>query len=503
LHEDAEGALWIGTDKGLSRLCDGRITTATTALGLPDNLVNFILEDDMGNLWVSHDRGIYRVRRDELNAVLDGRAERIDCISYDIQEGLPSIETNGQNSAPAGLKARDGRLWFPTTGGVVVFNPSELPDSDQPPAAAVEEVQANGRRVLEPGFVVAGGALASGGARFELPPGSAHTLEFRFAAADYSAPEQLRFEHRLIGVDEDWIEAGTTRKAYYTNLKPGHYCFEVKARNKYGVWSTSPASFSFIYLPHFHQTLWFRGSCGVTVLGILWLGYRHRLHRLDQKRRLENTEALLRERERIARDLHDGLGANLTQLVLLSDLGRETAPDAQSLQSRFLNVSRSTHEALHAVKELIWTSHPVNDSLESLANRVCLLTERLLSPTEIQLRLEISQPFPDRKVSAQTRHSVLLAAKEALNNILKHSAATRVTIHLLSDRDLFTLRISDNGRGLPAAVLPRATPWQAGTEGGHGLRNMRLRIEERGGRCDLESQPGTGLTVVIRMPFQE
>ncbi|MCZ7635993.1 MAG: hypothetical protein M5U12_08120 [Verrucomicrobia bacterium] len=274
LHEDQDGVLWIGTEYGLNRLERGRFTRFTTASGLPDNLVNQILEDDRGWLWVGHDRGIYRVRRDELNHLAAGRVKNLRCVRYDeTEDGLP-IETNGQKSQPAGGRMRDGRLWFPTTRGVLVFDPARHREEDTPPVLVIEQVRASGRRVYDNGPPDPQEPLqpCSAGLPLHFPPGSARVLEFRYGAVTFGSPEQSRFKFRLLGLDESWTDAGTRRVAYFTDLRPGAYRLQVIAANRHGVWNEEGTSLAFRVQPFLHETWWFYAVAALGATLLITLG---------------------------------------------------------------------------------------------------------------------------------------------------------------------------------------------------------------------------------------
>jgi ligand-binding sensor domain-containing protein len=359
LHEDAEGVLWIGTESGLDRLKDGHFAVFTRSVGLPDDMVNCILEDDFGCLWISHDHGIYRVRKQALNQVADGTSRAVDCVSYDEDDGLLSVEANGQKSQPPGLKTHGGRLWFATTKGVVIFDPRNLPDNTNVPLVVIEQVRANGKLIFDTGPLAPVSSWSRGPGTSNAPqpppsqianqestmhllPGSAHILEIPYTACAFNAAEKNRFRYRLDGLDRDWLDVGTARKAYYANLRPGDYRFRVIAANKHGIWNPVGASFSFHLAPHFYETAWFFTVCGLA-LGVRALGvYGWRVREIRRIQRLESQMALLEERQRIAKDLHDGLGGNLTQLALLADLADSMPPDPQSFRERSEKLSRSS-----------------------------------------------------------------------------------------------------------------------------------------------------------------
>jgi ligand-binding sensor domain-containing protein len=252
LHEDADGVLWAGTDHGLNRLAFPRgptnapaIFAFTTRHGLPDNLVNYAVEDDHGHLWVAHDRGLYRVAKADLEAVAAGRAATARCVTYDEADGLLSREANGQKSQPAGAKTPDGRLWFCTTHGVGVVDPARvLAAPAPPPPVALDRV------VADEELLLGDGADAPDGPSPHLPPGRGRVVEFAYAATSFDAPARLRFQYRLTGYETRWHDAGPRRVAYYTNLDPGAYRFEVRALNREGTPSAAPAAFAFVLRPH-------------------------------------------------------------------------------------------------------------------------------------------------------------------------------------------------------------------------------------------------------------
>ncbi len=438
------------------------------------------------------------------------------------------METNGQKSQPAAIKTRDGRLWFATTKGVVIFDPAHLPDNTNAPPVVIEQIRANGKIIYDNALSASlphpmgegrgegsrsiapdAQALVSSSPKSKisnlksqivLPPSGAHILEIQYTACTFIAPEKARFKYRLEGLDEDWIDAGTARKAYYANLRPGDYCFRVIAGNKHGGWNTAGASFAFHLQAHFYETWWFYCACAVGLFACAAAIYRWRVGELRRIQQLQLAAALLHERERLAKDLHDGLGGSLTQLTLLTELAEDAPRDPHNLQQRFRKVSRSTREALHAVRDLIWTAQPANDTLESLAMRTCEYAENLFAGGPTQCRFELPAPFPSIALTSTQRQQVLFAAKEALHNVAKHAAATEVHIRVTADPAAFTLTIEDNGCGFlpPGAQLEN----QKSLSAFHGLQTMRERIESLGGQFTLDSTPGRGTTISIQVPLK-
>ena len=511
-HEDADGVLWIGTESGLNRLESNRFTVFTTREGLPADSVNEILEDGLGHLWVSHDHGIYRVLKKELNDVAVGRARKVQAVSYDEADGLPSNETNGQKSYPAGCKTRDGRLWFPTTKGVAVINP-KLCDLDAvAPQAVVEQVRADGGIIYDnsaPPTPASSEAARNNtpartpalpgnlrgserDAQLRLPPGSGRVLEFRYTAPVFTAPEKAAFRYRLRGVGDEWIEAGTRREAYFTRLRPGEYDFEVMAANHHGVWGEKSSIFAFSIQPFYYQTWWFYVGCCLATAGLIAGLVVWRIRELRKLHRLEQQSAITDERTRIAKDLHDGLGADLTRLALLADLADEASSATASGHRQKL--SKSSREAARTLKEMIWIANPANDTVEGLVSRICQTAEDFLGDARIRCRLDIPPQLPQRTVSLDQRRNLLLVAREALNNIVKHAAATEVCIRANGSNNNFHLEIEDNGRGFDSAS---ARP------DGLGLASMRRRVENLGGTFSILSGPDGGTKILITIPLNK
>jgi ligand-binding sensor domain-containing protein/signal transduction histidine kinase len=531
LYEDAEGILWIGTEGGLSRLSlsssteeragvRSRIFSYTTREGLFDNLINQILEDDRGNLWLSCDRGIFRVSKQELNAVAEGKAESVQSVVYSEADGLLSAETNGRKSQPAGCTTRDGRLWFPTAKGVAVVDPAKLDSEEIPPPVVIEEVQANGQPIFSNSrgtgfsrFPIGGegrGERAPGErevrgedtrewsqivnrkSEIHLPPGGARLLTFQYTANCLAAPEKVRFKYRLLGSHSDWIEASTRRAAHFTDLRPGHYRFQVIACNQHGVWNETGASLAFYLAPFFYQTWWFYAVCAALIGFSGWALLRWRMNELRKIQALEGQTGLSRELARISHDLHDALGSTLTreahlitqaQRALGQPSESKNAPHPSSghpphehpsrpppphpalspgggeggvspgegasdpIRQHLESLQHASGDARQTLKEIIWATNPSCDTLEHLVSYICQYASQYLEPTGIRCRFDVPVSLLEREIPAATRHHFFLTAKEALHNIVRHANATEVWIRAATDNSTLRLSIEDNGCG--------------------------------------------------------
>ncbi|HSH16183.1 MAG TPA: two-component regulator propeller domain-containing protein, partial [Verrucomicrobiae bacterium] len=500
LHEDAAGTLWIGTGGGLSILRNGhgRLHSVTRQQGLTDDVISQILEDDDGRLWFGSNRGIFQAGKEELQAAAEGRLALINPVSYGKAEGMESLECTG-GFHPAGLKTPDGRLWFSTVKGLVMVEPKNLTINKLPPPVLIEELWMNGKAVpLPPATVTAvnpTGKNRASNAAFQLPLGpGVDRLEFRYTALSLVAPEKVRFRHKLEGLDRDWVEAGTRRTAYYTHLPVGDYRFQVMACNNDGVWNEAGQVLAFQVLPAFWQTWWFRAASILAALGsgawlVRFISVRKLRGKLD---RLRRRHALEKERARIAQDIHDDLGARLTQIALVGEIGQHHSDQPREVQTHFHTITRTAREAVQSMDAIVWAVNPRNDSLDNLANYISQFAQDFFQYTTIRCRLDIPAHLPNHLLSSETRHNLFLAVREALNNVARHSGASEVWVRLHADDHRLVLRIDDDGHGfvVPAAGLH-----------GDGLVNMKRRIEEMGGDFAMTSSPGQGTRIRMEVPL--
>lgn len=473
LHLDDDQVLWIGTENGgLNRLKNGRFSNYKKFQGLFSNEIYEILEDDFGWLWMSCSKGVFRVRKQNLDDFDNRLTGSINSIAYGQDDGMPSVLCS--DAKPGACKTRDGRLWFPTGEGLVAFDPRVLKVNNNPPPVCIESLLA-GRRPVPPPV----GAEAA-----SVPPGRGD-LEFHYTAVSFQPPERIRFRYKLEGVDSDWIEAGTRRVAYYNNLGPGRYCFRVTACNSDGVWNDAGASASIILLPHFWQKWWFRLLAVTAVTGLV-AGTARQVTRRRMQRKLELLEqrhAIEKERLRIAQDIHDDLGGSLTQIALLGELALGNPNQAARHLAKITNSARLN---VRALDEIVWAVHPGNDTLNSLVLYLWQFADEFFGPTGIRCRVEAPPNIPAQVLSSDLRHNIFLAVKEAFNNILKHAGAMEVRLRFAVNGDRLAIVIEDNGRGFqPAAV----------NGSGHGLANMRGRVGESGGTFALTSEPGRGARI--------
>lgn len=491
LYADAEGVLWVGTrGGGLGRLDRQRWTRYTTAEGLVSNYLGYLLEDREGYLWLGSNAGLMRVRKAQLNDLAEGKTASLTVRAYGRADGLPTRECTA-GSQPGAWPGRDGRLWFATIKGLVSVDPARLRLNTNPPPVVIEAVLLDGQPW---------GASALGS---PLPavitvPARRERLEIRYTGLNLAAPQLARFRYRMEGLETDWTEAGNGRVARYSKLPPGDYRFEVTACNEDGVWNPLGRSVAISVLPPFWRTWWFLSLATAMVLGLVAAAVSffstQKLHR--QLERMRQQQALEKERARIARDLHDQLGANLTQVALLGELLEADQHQPREVADHARQISATARETTRALDQIVWAANPANDTLDSLVTYLCKCAQDAAGLAGLRHRFDVPPQLPAATLPPEVRHNVFLAAKEAINNIVKHARASEIRLRLRLEADRFTLQIEDDGCGLAGRD-------EAAARTRNGLRNMRQRMEDIGGRFTLGPAPGGGTRVELSVPCRK
>ncbi len=293
LHESADGAIWAGTDGGgLCRVMGDEVGCVTSDQGLYDDLVVQVLDDQAGRLWMASNRGVFNAPISELEAVATGRARSVVSTHYGSSDGMASPEAHG-GSQPAGTRSRDGRLWFPTLAGIAVFDPANARGNPLPPPVRIEAFVVDDRNVPLSRTTT-------------LAPGHKQ-LEIHYAALSFVNPDAVAFKYRLEGFNPDWIDAGSRRAAYFTNLPPGDYAFHVIASNSDGIWNREGATLRFTREAQWFETDAFKvlaalGALGVFALVFRALSLRHRARQAQLVRLVdERTQALAHSNAELVR----------------------------------------------------------------------------------------------------------------------------------------------------------------------------------------------------------
>ncbi len=463
--------LWMGTlGSGLVRWKNGALTHIRTKDGLFDDQIYAILPDDHANFWFASSKGIFRVSASELDEFADGKQKGVT--SFPFSTGQLRFECQG-GVQPAACRTRDGRLWFSTTNGLVVVDPNHLLPNRLPPPTQIETVFVNGQR-RDPE------------APLSLAPYEKN-LEIRYTGLSFVTPEKVTFRYILDGYDKEWVEAGSRREAFYTNLPPGHFRFRVIASSSDGVWSTNGASIDFTIQPLLYQRPWFFPLLAVLVGLAIWLGYLVRIRNLKRRFRL-----VISERSRIARELHDTLLQGISGVTMqLQALWTQLPPSQEKevLQDIIKDAGTCLSDARHSLWGL---RSQLGSEEQDLAENLARHARQAVSGTPIRLVLEI-QPAPCQ-LSPDLEYQLLRIAKEALANSIRHGEPKTIEVRLAFIRDNVELSIRDDGRGFDTDAR-RPQP------GHYGLVGMRERANELDAKLVVTSVPGLGAEVLVTAPI--
>lgn len=470
IAEDADGTLWFGTTDGLSRFRDGHWSTATTRHGLFDDDISQVIEDGQGRVWLAGPKAVFHVDKRALQDVMDGKQAGVLSTFYGKGDGLRSQECSVDQ--PGRCLTQDGRLWLTGPSGLMVVDTRHLPVNRTPPPVFVESVTINGR-------------MHEGSSPATVPPGP-RNLEIVYTALCFREPQKIQFKYRLDGFDKDWIDAGKRRSATYTNLPPGPYHFRVKACNDNGVWNEAGAFVDVTFAAHWHET---RGFYPALALALLVLGsglYRLRLVQVKTR-----FSAVLAERNRMARELHDTLDQAFTAVALQLDVADKTLP-ADATAHRPIALARdllvhSQTEARRSIADLRSQALEGGNLVAALTAAVATLTDGL--PVKVELRVG----GQTRALTGVVENDLLRISQEAMANALRHGHATRIDIELAFEADLVRLTIKDDGRGFDMDHAP------AEQDGHFGLVGMRERAKQLGGHLTLRSAPGQGTQIDVQV----
>ncbi len=480
---DREDALWVGTaGHGLARLAKNSWSRYSTTNGLTSDDIGYFIQDNSGDLWVGSYEGLLRVAFTNSAA---GPPKIISCRTFLTRECSAGAQ-------PAAIRSHDGMLLFPTTEGLVTINPAELkPNKLVPPvvieSVLIDDVEQKTNR-LSSGWT---GAVT-------LTPVN-EQLDIYFTCLNFSAPKRAvagaRFRYRLEGRDKNWTDAGGERVAHFPKLVPGKYIFHVIACNEDGVWNEAGATLPVTVEPPFWRTPWFITGAILFFIGAL-AGTIYLISTAKLKRELramQQKELLEKERSRIARDLHDQLGANLTQVALLGELAEADKDLPGEVELHAQQISATARDTTRSLDEIVWALNSSNDTLESLANYACKYAQDYFALAGVSYRAELPTQLPAATILPEVRHNVFLAFKEAVNNVVKHAQATEARVKLRLEPGKFILIVEDNGRGLGDVADKKLR---------NGLKNMRKRLADVHGEFEIAPRATGGTVVRLTVPVK-
>jgi signal transduction histidine kinase/ligand-binding sensor domain-containing protein len=507
LHRDADGTLWIGTlGGGLTRFKEGRFASVTTRHGLIDDVISQIVPDDFGALWLGCNRGIMRLERQELDAVADGNAAKVHPLIFGRNEGMSKEQCFGGTS-PTAFKTRDGRIFFPTMSGLAEIDPRRLQNFATPsPQASIEEILVDQRaHAIDEALVI--------------PPGN-HRLEIAYTAPLLRGGGWLRFRHRLEGFDRDWVIAGNTRLATYDRLPPGDYRFRVAAADGQGNWQQPDASLAFSLQPHFWQTLWFRASAGILLIGVSvavvwWQQRRKHLRHIAELELRRKQQAEL---------------AHASRVTLLGELSASIAhelkqPLAAILSNAQAGVRFLGHEpaAVDEMHDILTDIASANRRATEIINRMCAMMKKgqlQIEPRDLnsdvdQVLVLIRGELAAREVTVETilapdlplvRGDHIQLQQVVLNLVINGCDAMhgnrpedrRVVIETAREgSDRIRVSVTDRGAGIAPDKIERIFEPFYSTKSnglGMGLAICHAIIKAHGGRIWASNNPEGGAT---------
>lgn len=474
LHSSGEDLLLAGP-VGLARLRDGQIKALTPRQVPAFEEVHGMVEDGAGDHWFAGVRSIMRIRSADLERAFADPQFVPSSRDFGPAAGLRSRPHS--HSRRALVRGGDGRIWIASESGTLWFDPKDIVTNSMAPRVAIRALRAGPRLLRDPIDV-----------RLAEP---ADDVEIDFAALSFANPRLARVRYRLEGQDATWVEAGTRRQAFYTNLPPGKYRFQVIAANEDGVWSSDGAVVAFEIPPTLSQTLWFRILATLIVIALAALAFRLRASQIRHQVHAR-IDARLRERERIARDLHDTLLQGLQGLTLrfqsIADRMPRTNPNRQLLESALERADDLMIEGRERVVEL--RSAAGSGDLQAM---VLDMASSPLVGLTIPVRIDVEgDPMPLVPPLALELGDII---REALFNIARHAKARSASITTAYHRRELIVTVSDDGVGIAEGILAD------GSKDGHfGLVGMRERAERMGGRLSISSRIGSGTEIVVAVP---
>ncbi|MBX7220781.1 MAG: hypothetical protein K1Y36_12600 [Blastocatellia bacterium] len=512
LYLDAEKTLWAGTyGGGLYRVKNGRVTKIGTQDGLFDDIVSSVFEDRQGNFWLSGNRGLSRVNRRELEDFCEGRISRVFSTGYTKADGMSASETNGgfQN---AFCRLTDGTVLYPTINGVTRLT---LDQGDgKPPGTLIETISVNG---------VDRNALPE----LTFEPG-VNRLEITYTGFSFAVPEKIRFQYRLEGSDSNWIQVGTRRTAFFTNLGPGTYRFSVKSCSSDGIWDEAGKTISFTIRPFFYQTRWFQALVLLVVAGAGFAVYQIRVRQLTlqafalEKLVRERTESLRLEKEKTekanefktrllgiaAHDLKNPLFtiAGFAELTLEAF---KTNAAVGACGEYVGHIKRETERVIALINSLLQMATLDSGAINLTPQPVDLLllvgtvTGWHLPQAEAKNQKLVCQGSSAAPVNADPER-ITQVLDNLISNAVKYSPLGKtIEVTVSNGNGWVRVSVRDEGPGLTENDKKRlfgaferlsARPTGGESSTGLGLSIVKQLVEAHGGKVGVESQPGQGST---------
>ncbi len=462
---------WIGTKGGGLNLFDKASATFkhyTEKDGLSNDVVYGILADAGGNLWLSTNKGLSQ---------FDIKQKQFK--NYNVNDGLQGNEYNRN----AFCKTARGYLYFGGITGFNYFDPSRLTGSNYVPFVWITGISVLNKRLQfnDPDAILTKPAYLTDSIELNY---AQNMISFEFAATDFSAFHNNRFQYQLAGFDKNWIEAGLNNTATYTNLDPGTYELRVKGSNSNAIWNEEPTRLTITILPPWYMTWWFRISMLLLLCSLAYAAHRYRLHKIIQMQKVRND---------IAGDLHDEIGSNLSAIAVFSELASNPQKSTVEVTGLLKKISSYSQTSQDSMSDIVWMIDTKNDRLGALKLRMHSFVNEVLEAKDIRVKFSSDSTLDDVKLTMLQRKSVYLIFKESINNIVKYSEASEVVIIIKRENDLILLSVTDNGKGFVVNEQKNKN-----LKGGNGLHNMKQRSQVINGKLLITSAKDKGTTISLQ-----
>lgn len=473
IHQDPEGGLWFGTRTGgLYRWRSGKLSHFTTANGLASNSIYEMIEDPRGNLWISGPTGISEVNRHELDKATDDPSRRVTLTLYGVSEGLEAIQMCG-GEKPAGLLTSRGEVWFPSSRGPMRIRIDQPRPTELAPAI-VDQAVVDGLQVSPSSGIVLAPDIAK--------------LELHYGVVQLRSQERVRFRYKLEGFDRNWSETTAERVAHYTNLPAGNYRFRVAAFEMNNPQEVSETSVDIRQKPHFYQTIWFLSLCVLSLAAATWSV--HKFHVAQLRARFN---AVLNERTRLAREMHDTLIQGCVSISALLEAYLSLGPKEGDAKQDLMECARSQlRTTIDEAREAVWNLRQRSSAVKSLRPFIASMSEQV--HREFSIPVEYTTTGEPFELQRETIHEAMMVLREAIYNAVRHGHPSRIELAVRFKNEECEVIITDNGTGFDPGTLPLLQV------GHYGLVGMQERSQRIGGRLVVHSRIGTGTEVALYLP---
>ena len=473
IREDSDGGLWFGTRTGgLYRWRFGRLTHFTTAQGLASNSIYELLEDGRGNFWISGPNGISVIDRHELDVIAENPAHPLSLTLYGISDGLETTQLYGAEK-PGGIVTSQDQVWFASNKGLV--------------RVSLDQTQPFGSVPVVIDQVLADGLEAPNRSSVSLAPDNAK-IEMHYSVIQLRSQERVRFRYMLEGFDKGWTEASSRHVAYYTNLPPRTYRFRVAAFEMNNPQQISETWVEIVQRPHFYRTAWFLCCCVLLLVAAIWGGHKLRIRQVHVR-----YEAVLNERNRLAREMHDTLLQGCAGVSALLEAQCSLDQTQASANDSLLSCARTQlRTTINEAREAVWDLRHSNGSATEIGPMLRNMTQQISGEFGVPVGYQVSgRPFD---FDQSTAHELLMVVREALHNALRHGQPTEVDVLIAFANHEFIVQVRDNGCGFdPAKAL-------SSSNGHYGLVGIQERVKRVAGRLILNSRPGVGTELTMYIP---